>query len=224
LAIESIEQYLQPSVLCDFDRSPDIIEKARSLTSVCRTEHEKFRRIFSFVKELPYGLDDWDVAASETLSKGWGMCSGKTNLLVALLRCAGIPSRYRIYAIKSERRFWGKVVSFESRRSFVGDSPIEQDHVDCEVWLDEWIACDPTSDTALERGLLALGVPLERQPVLDGDGKVPFLRLACFDEWAMERQDSRRFREGRRETFAGINDILWRIREKVRSAGQHRSE
>jgi hypothetical protein len=43
---------------------------------------------------------------------------------------------------------------------------------------------------------------------------VPYLRLACFDEWARERQERRRFREGRLETFAGINEILRWIREK----------
>jgi transglutaminase-like putative cysteine protease len=214
LAIEDREQYLQPSALCDFDRSPDIGEKARSLISACRTEDEKFRRIFCFVKELPYDLDDWDVTASETLRKGWGMCSGKTNLLVALLRCVGIPSRYRIYAIKSEQRFWEKVSGFESLDPLLGYSPIEQDHVDCEAWLGEWFVCDPTRDTALERGLLVLGIPVERQPVLDADGKVPYLRLACFDEWARERQERRRFREGRLETLAGINEILRWIREK----------
>ena len=218
--IEDKEQYLQPSALCDFDRSHDVVEKARSLTSDCRTDDEKFRRIFPFVKELPYSLDDWDVAASETLGRGWGMCSGKTNLLVTLLRCAGIPSRYRIYAVNSEQRFWEKVAGFESLDPSLGYSPIEQDHVDCEAWLGEWIACDPTRDTALERGLLALGIPVERQPVLDADGKVPYLRLACFDEWARERQAKRWFREGRGETFAGINAVLQRIRERGGTVGR----
>ena len=89
------EEYLQPSELCDFDRCPEIRDKALELTLSCRSREEMFGRIFDFVKELPYGLEDWDVPASETLTKGWGMCSGKTNLLVALLRSVAIPARYR---------------------------------------------------------------------------------------------------------------------------------
>jgi transglutaminase-like putative cysteine protease len=215
---EDSKQYLQPSALCDFDRSLAIGEKARGLILNCRTEEEKFRRIFSFVKELPYGLDDWDVAASETLEKGWGMCSGKANLLVALLRCVGIPARYRIYAIEAEQRLWEKIAGFEGLGPSMGDSPIGQDHVDCEVWLDGWVACDPSRDTPMERGLLALGIPLERQPIVDASGKVPYLRLACFDGWARERQERRRFREGRGEIFAKINEVLWQVREMGSSA------
>lgn len=220
MTIEDREQYLQPSALCDFDRSLDIGEKGRELTLACRTEEDKFRSIFSFVKELPYGLDDWDVAASETLGKGWGMCSGKTNLLVALLRCSGMPARYRLYAIKSEPKFWEKVAEFGIPEPAIDYKPVEQDHVDCEVWLGEWLVCDPARDGALERGLLKLGIPLERQAVVDVRGNVPYLRLASFDEWAGERQERRRFREGRGETFAGINEIFQRIREIGGSANE----
>jgi hypothetical protein len=76
----------------------------------------------------------------------------------------------------------------------------------------------------MERGLLALGIPLERQPIVDASGQVPYLRLASFDEWARERQEQRRFREGRGETFGKINDILWHIRELGSSASGPESE
>ncbi|MCX6001990.1 MAG: hypothetical protein NTY79_05615 [Chloroflexi bacterium] len=77
------QRYLQPSGLCDFDRSAEIRLKARELTAGNRNRAGKFSSIFAFVKELPYGLEDWDLKASDILRKGWGMCSGKTNLLVA---------------------------------------------------------------------------------------------------------------------------------------------
>ena len=57
--------------LADFDRQPEIRAKALELTTACRSREEVFQRIFAFVKELPYGLEDWDVTASETLAKGW---------------------------------------------------------------------------------------------------------------------------------------------------------
>ncbi len=213
MAKEDKGPYLQPSALCDFDRCPAIREKSRELSSVCKSNEEKFRRISSFVKELPYGLDDWDVPASLTLEKGWGMCSGKANLLVAMLRCCGIPSRYRIYAIEAEHRLWEKIAALQDMGSTLGDSPMAQDHVDCEAWLGQWVACDPSRDTPLERGLLAMGIPLERKAMVDADGQVPYLRLASFDEWARERQARRRFREGRSETFGRINEVLRQIRE-----------
>ena len=208
----SDEDYLRPSWLCDFDRCPQIMARALELTLDCRSRAEIYKSLFAFVKELPYGLDDWDVPASETLSKGWGMCSGKTNLLVALLRPLSIPARYRIFRIRGERSLWERITSDEELWRRMGDAPLEQDHVECEVWLGGWIACDPSRDTPLERGLLALGIPLEREPVLNASGGVPYLFLASFDDWARGRQEGRRFRENRDKTFAAVNESLQHIR------------
>ena len=61
------EEYLQPSELCDFDRCPEIRTRALELTSGCQSSGEMFQRVFAFVKELPYGLEDWDVSASDVL-------------------------------------------------------------------------------------------------------------------------------------------------------------
>jgi len=207
------DDYLQPSELCDFDRSPDIKARALELTRGCRTGEEMFQRVYAAVKELPYGLEDWDVPASETLARGWGMCSGKTNLLVALLRSLGIPARYRVYRIKGEVSLWGKVTGGDDLSRRMGDAPEEQDHVDCEVWVDEWKACDPSRDTPMERGMKALGIPLERQAVSDASGRVPYLVLATLDDWAKERQDRRRFREDRAEIFEMVNTQLDQLRK-----------
>jgi len=206
------EEYLQPSGLCDFDRCPEVRAKALELTSGCRSRAEKFRRLLGFVKELPYGLEDWDVAASETLAKGWGMCSAKSNLLVALLRSLGIPARYRVYRIRGEMSLWGKVTGDSNLAQRLGAAPTEQDHVDCEVWLGKWAPCDPARDTPMERGMRALGIPLERQVVPDASGRASYLVLAVLDEWARERQARRTVRVGRAETFARVNEQLQRIR------------
>jgi len=210
------ERYLQPSDLCDFDRSPEIGARALRLSGHSAIVEEVFGRVFAFVKELPYSLEDWDVAASRTLAKGRGMCSGKANLLVALLRSLGIPARYRVYSIRGEASLWGRVTGEEDMARRMGDAPTEQDHVDCEVRLGEWIACDPSRDTPMERGMQALGIPLERHPVVDFSGRVPYLTLAIFDDWARDRQARRRFRDDRREVFARVNEQL----ERVRSIGR----
>ena len=206
------EEYLQPSELCDFDRCAEIGAKALELTSDCRRVEEKLQRLFSFVEEMPYGLEDWDVRASETLAKGWGMCSGKTNLLVALLRSVGIPARYRVFRIEGEIKLWKWAIESEDLSQRLGTVPLEQNHVDCEVWLGTWKVFDPSRDTPLERGMLALGIPLEREPLVDENGRVPYLFLASFDDWARERQNRRMFRENRTEIFAMVNKRFQQIR------------
>ena len=86
------------------------------------------------------------------------MCSGKANLLVALLRSIGIPARYRVYRINAEVGLWTKVTDQSELARRLGPAPRQQDHVDCEVWLGKWHTCDPARDTPFERGLKALGM------------------------------------------------------------------
>lgn len=207
------ERYLQPSELCDFDRSSEIRLKTQELVAGSRSRGAMFNRIFAFVKEMPYGLEDWDLKASDILKKGWGMCSGKTNLLIAMLRSAGIPSRYRIYRIKADVKLWdrlGKDSKGSGRMSELGE---ERDHVDCEVWLGKWTACDPGRDTAMERGIVRLGGSLQRQVVTDSRGRARYLRLASFDHWAKERQARRAFRSDRGDVFGEVNRGIEKIRE-----------
>ena len=206
------QEYLQPSELCDFDRSPEIRAKAIELTENCSTTRQKFQRLFGFVKELPYGLEDWDVAASETLAKGWGMCSGKTNLLVALLRSLGIPARYRVYRIKAEVNLWIEVTGQRKLSQRMGTAPSEQDHVDCEVWLGKWHICDSARDTPLEHGMKALGLPLKREIIPNASGRSHYTILADFASWARQRQSRRMVRKDRGETFARVNEQFSRIR------------
>ncbi len=209
----ALEQYLQPSELCDFDRSPEIDRKAKELTKGCRTRRQKFDQLFNYVKELPYGLEDWDVAASETLVKGWGMCSGKANLLVALLRSLGIPSRYRIYRIRAEVNLWIEVTAEKALSQRMGAAPSQQDHVDCQVWLGKWHTSDPARDTPLERGMKVLGLPLEREIIPDASGRIRYTILANFNNWAKQRQSRRMVSQDRAETFARVNEQFSRIRE-----------
>ncbi|RPJ63743.1 MAG: hypothetical protein EHM12_01510 [Dehalococcoidia bacterium] len=209
--------YLQPGELCDFDRSPAIRRKAKSLTRGARNKQQKFYRIFSFVKELPYGLEDWDLKASDTLKKGWGMCSGKSNLLVALLRSSGIPARYRIYRIKADTALWSRLSSASPKTTRMNELGEERDHVDCEVWLGKWMDCDPGRDSALEKGMLKLGGRIERNKVMDAKGKVHYLKLADYSDWIRQRQHRRTFRSDRMDVFADANKGFETIREIGRS-------
>ena len=207
------ERYLQPSELCDFDRSFEIRLKTRELTAGSRSRAEKFSSIFAFVKEMPYGLEDWDLKASDILKKGWGMCSGKTNLLVAMLRSAGIPARYRVYRIKADSKLWNKLGTDSSSADRMNGLGEERDHVDCEVWLGKWMGCDPGRDSAMERGIVRLGGTLERQVVTDSRGRARYLRLDSFDRWAKERQARRAFRSDRVDIFSEVNLGIEKIRQ-----------
>ena len=211
-AEEEYPKFLNPSELCDFNKRPETRAKSLELTSGCHTDGERFQRIFDFVKELHYCLDDWNVPASKTLARRWGMCSGKANLLVAMLRSIGIPARYRVFRIKPEVSLWQWISGDEELARRLGDAPVEQDHVDCEVWLGEWRPCDPARDTLFEQGLISLGISLERVPIVDDSGRVPYLILASFDQWARARQERRRLRENRSEIFVRVNERFWHIR------------
>jgi len=207
------ERYLQPSGLCDFDRSSEIRLKTQELIAGSRNRGEVFSSIFAFVKEMPYGLEDWDLKASDVLRKGWGMCSGKTNLLVAMLRSAGVPARYRVYRIKADSKLWNKLGKDSNSAERMNELGEERDHVDCEVWLGKWMDCDPGRDTAMERGIVRLGGTLQRQVVTDRMGRARYLRLASFDQWAKERQGRRAFRSDRIDIFAEVNLGIEKIRE-----------
>ncbi|MCX5996178.1 MAG: transglutaminase domain-containing protein [Chloroflexi bacterium] len=211
------QRYLQPSGLCDFDRSAEIRLKTRELTAGCRNRAGKFSSLFAFVKELPYGLEDWDLKASDILRKGWGMCSGKTNLLVAMLRSAGIPARYRVYRIKADSKLWDKLGKGNDSAARMNGLGEERDHVDCEAWLGKWVACDAGRDTAMEKGIVRLGGTLERQVVAGSSGRARYLRLASLDQWAKERQDRRVFRSDRDDVFAGANQGIEKIRQLGRA-------
>ena len=212
MKVSNLETYLQPSELCDFDSNPQIRAKAEELAEDCRTSRQKFHRLFDFVKELPYGLEDWDVTASQSLAKGWGMCSGKANLLVALLRSIGIPARYRVYRINAEVGLWTKVTRQSELARRLGPAPRQQDHVDCEVWLGKWVACDPARDTALEQGIKAIGMSLKREIIPNASGRIGYTILANFDAWARQRQGRRMIRNDRTKTFALANEQFSRIR------------
>ena len=206
------EEYLQPSELCNFDRSPEIRAKAMELTEDCSTTRQKFQRLFGFLSKSCLTASRTGVAASETLAKGWGMCSGKSNLLVALLRSLGIPARYRVYRIKAEVNLWIEVSGTGDLSQRLGTAPSGQDHVDCGAWLGKWHTCDPARDTPLERGMKALGMPLKREVIPDASGRIHYTILANFDNWARQRQSRRMIREDRAKTFAGVNEQFSRIR------------
>ena len=213
----NMHAYLKPSDLCDFDRSPEIERKARALMQGCNNRQRKFEEVLAFVKELPYTLEDWDIKASDTLKKGTGMCSSKTNLMIAMLRSIHIPCRYRIYRIKADATLWKWMCELNPEASRLKTLGEERDHVDCEIWLGKWLDCDAGRDTALERGILKLGGTIAREKIADAAGKVHYVKLADFDEWAQERQRRRSLRSDREAVLSAVNQGFARLRELGRT-------
>lgn len=208
--MESFDKYLAPTYLCDFSNVSDIGIVTDGLIDHTMDNYAKFEGIFHFVKEFKYGLEDWDIKASDTLQRNWGMCSGKTNLLVAMLRYLGIPAKYMVYRIQGEGLLWRWIAKQNNElANLMGEPSREQDHVIAKVYLNSWISVDSSRDTLLEKGLKKLAIPLERRRVVS----VSVTELASFDDWAIKRQRTRRFRDNREFVFKRINEQFEAIRK-----------
>ena len=66
----SFTEYLKATRLCDFDEVPQIGATAQRLTVNLPDIRQVVQTIYRHVKEFPYGLEDWNIKASETLRKG----------------------------------------------------------------------------------------------------------------------------------------------------------
>jgi CRP-like cAMP-binding protein len=83
---------------------PDLIEKhcdsdhssIQQVAALLRGEDdwESAINVWEFVRNLPYRFGFWRLKASQTLELGFGMCTTKSNLQVALLRALGIESQF----------------------------------------------------------------------------------------------------------------------------------
>ena len=76
---------------CDH-QNPAILNVARFLKG--RDDWETAVNVWEFVRHMPYRFGFWNVPASRTLELGFGMCTTKANLQVALLRALNIEARF----------------------------------------------------------------------------------------------------------------------------------
>jgi hypothetical protein len=80
-----------PGTLCDVDH-PEIRRRAARLRRA--TPASTAEAVLKFVQPMPYRFGRWQERASETLSRGVGMCTTKANLQVALMRAAGLEAGF----------------------------------------------------------------------------------------------------------------------------------
>lgn len=129
-------EFLQETKFCDIT-NPRVLQKANELLK--DTEFDSAIAIWDYISSIPYRFDFWSVKASETLDKGYGMCTNKANLQIALLRANEIPAAYGVMKIKREA-----LKSATSSDFYEKINPITT-HIFCYTYLDgKWIASDAT--------------------------------------------------------------------------------
>lgn len=73
----SLNSFLQPTKYCDCN-SPNIKKIAYKITNPCKSEQEKAKVLFNWVKEsIKFEFSYWGVRASEVLKRKSGMCTIK---------------------------------------------------------------------------------------------------------------------------------------------------
>jgi transglutaminase-like putative cysteine protease len=156
------QAHIQKSVYCDFDH-PAVSSLAKDLANgkpdPVRVTLASFKHIRDNIR---FGFDLVRVKASETLTKGYGVCWNKSLLLVALLRSNKIPARMAYNPVKRE---FMRPAMGEACQTLV--EPFN--HCFTQVQLNGlWVTADATLDTATYRKLFA---PHQLAWGIEWDGK-----------------------------------------------------
>jgi transglutaminase-like putative cysteine protease len=177
---EENQVYLNPTEYCDCDNDK-IINQVKVLLREDSTNKDKAIRIFYYVRDnIQYGLDISDTKASKTLKNKYGNCVTKTNLQIALLRAAGIPSRYHQVVLNREI-----LKGFVPKRVFDNTDERIWYHPWCECLLSgNWVANDASFDENLYESLCGKGVWDKRNiPTIDWDGETDLIPVKY---WLLE--------------------------------------
>lgn len=142
LSDEMLEFFLKPSNDIE-SNDADIIAMSEEITKDCYTQYEKTLRIHDWIADNIFYNRDYingnadygDQSAKAVLASHVGVCAGYSNLMAAMSRAVGIPSR---------------IVHGVSFDDYYIDDPMTQEsnHAWCEVYVDEkWRIIDVTWDT-----------------------------------------------------------------------------
>lgn len=109
------KRYIQETKILDFSH-PDIINLVDEKGWKKQNTYEKIGAIYAYIQnEILFGYNEADnIPASKVLHNGYGQCNTKGSLLLALLRCVGVPCRFHGFTIDNEMqkgaisKFWLK--------------------------------------------------------------------------------------------------------------------
>ncbi|MDQ7052776.1 MAG: cyclic nucleotide-binding domain-containing protein [candidate division KSB1 bacterium] len=115
LLLVSLSPHIQSRMAILHDPEPDPVDL---LENHCDTGHPSVQQmasmldtgdpwdtaimIWRFIQTMPYRFGYWDMKASDVLRMGYGMCTTKANLHVALLRAVGIESGFAELKVPSD--------------------------------------------------------------------------------------------------------------------------
>ena len=148
--MESLNVYLAPADIIHWDDI--VVRQAAEIVGGLTDPSDQARNLFTWVRDevkynpySPFFLPEhyWP---RTTLKRGEGYCVQKAALLVALLRCQGIPARL-IHADIINHRFSQKLVDYMGSNLFVY-------HAYVDIFLNgKWIKATPSFEKELCRDL-----------------------------------------------------------------------
>lgn len=158
------DPFLSEKRYCDHSH-PSLRRLADTFRSDYPNARELAVAVFLHVRDtIAYEVGNWQRPASATLARRHGTCTNSANLMVALLRGAGIPAGYGVMSVRG-REYFGPLAPARLSRLASETST----HVYACVRLDgNWLRCDPSDDVALSLGTCHLN-PQSR--LMDWDGR-----------------------------------------------------
>jgi hypothetical protein len=95
-----MDKYLQDTNILDYT-NPIIKQLVKERQWKALSEYQRIGAIYDFVQnEISFGYNESDeIPASAVIKDGYGQCNTKGSLLMALLRCVGIPCRFHGFTI-----------------------------------------------------------------------------------------------------------------------------
>jgi len=97
-AEDDTSKYLEPGIYINSDH-PEIVARAKEITKSCKTDVEKAKALFEYVRDSNNDNRCEGYRASDILKCGGNLCYQRAVLLAALCRAAGIPARLRLQIV-----------------------------------------------------------------------------------------------------------------------------
>jgi hypothetical protein len=106
------ERYLRPTRYCN-PRAPEVVALAHSLGAYRKPDLQYAQTAFAFAKEqLTLEIAPID-SVEASLRRGTGTCFDLISVFIALCRAAGIPARYKIFAMDMIRNWRNAVIDVD---------------------------------------------------------------------------------------------------------------